>query len=253
MIDEKIDLGFFCQCDSQLSKQPELVEMMGRASCFEVFVGVESFNRKILKSINKYHNNPDRYKDIIHMCKDNGIRPHFSSIIGFPDDAEQDIKHHLKVIKELQPDVASFYILTPIPGTEQYDDYKAQGLIWERNLDRFDATCPTWRHPILSNEQLTDLLYSSYIDFYGTKLRQSRLTDEERQLAIFCRHRAGRYTHPMAGGVYKIEVDHEKDYRHLRRSLFDVDLVPLPDSLPLSANDEAVNRKVSWKLQQAST
>lgn len=49
IIDDGLDLPFYCQCDSQIVKDPKLVELLGRAGCYEMFVGVESFNRKTLK------------------------------------------------------------------------------------------------------------------------------------------------------------------------------------------------------------
>jgi hypothetical protein len=36
----------------------------------------------------------------------------------------------------------------------QYDEFLAQGLITEPNLDRFDTTCLTWRHPCFSRERV---------------------------------------------------------------------------------------------------
>src|SRR5207302_1813562 len=74
---------------------------------------------------------------------------------------------HLRALRGLAPDAASFYVLTPIPGTEQYDDYLSAGVIAERNLDRFDTTCLTWRHPHFTREKLESLLYRSYREFYG--------------------------------------------------------------------------------------
>ena len=109
------------------------------------------------------------------------IRPHFSNIIGFPNDDEAEIRHHLDVLKELRPTVASFFILTPIPGTEQYDDFRRAGWITERNLDRFDATYPTWSHPILSPKRLEDLLYHCYVNYYGFLLKTGGLSDEEQR------------------------------------------------------------------------
>ena len=38
--------------------------------------------------------------------------------------------------------MVSFYVLTPIPGTEQYDEFSGAGLITEPNLDRFDTARP---------------------------------------------------------------------------------------------------------------
>ena len=191
MIDERLDLPFHCQCDTQIAKDPELVALLGRARCYEMFVGVESFNRKTLKAVGKHHNHPEHYSEIVRLCNEAGIRPHFSNIIGFPDDDEDEVRHHLEVLKELRPRVASFYILTPIPGTEQYDTFRSAGLIYERNLDRFDATSPTWKHPNLSHERLEDLLYQCYVSYYGFLLKAGGLPDDDLRSAVFCRYIGG--------------------------------------------------------------
>ena len=257
MIDERLELRFFCQCDAQIAKDPELVELLGRARCSEMFVGVESFNRKTLKAAGKHHNYPEHYAEIIRLCNEAGIRPHFSNIIGFPEDDEEEILHHLDILKTLRPKAASFFILTPIPGTQQYDKFRDTGLITERNLDRFDATCPTWSHPNLSHQRLVDLLYHCYVNFYGFVLRTKGLSDEDRGNAIFNRHTAAARIHPMAGGTDPLRLDKTVDYAALRRAVYDIDLAPLPDSVPLSANDEGLNRLADWRpirsMEHAST
>lgn len=250
MIDERINLRFFCQCDTQIAKDPDLVNLLGRAGCYEMFVGVESFNRSALKAAKKFHNYPQRYSDIVRMCDEAGIRSHFSNIIGFPEDNEREIAHHVEVLKSMRPKAASFYILTPIPGTEQYDDYRRDGLITERNLDRFDTTHPTWSHPQLSHDQLEGLLYQSYVNYYGFLLRSGGLTEEDRRGAIFSRYMAAQRLHPMSGGIDRFQVDSAGDYLALRRDLFEVDLVPLPDSLQLSEHDVELNRKADWGMRR---
>lgn len=248
MIDERLGLRFFCQCDTQIAKDPDLVELLARAGGYEMFVGVESFNRKTLKAAGKHHNHPEHYSEIIRLCDEGGIRPHFSNIIGFPNDDEQDIKQHLEVLKTLRPKVASFYILTPIPGTEQYDDFRKAAQIVERNLDRFDGSYPTWLHSNLSPEHLLKLLYYCYVNYYGFLLRGSRdLSDDDRRLAIFKRYTAAQRMHPMAGGVDRIRVDFATAYADLRRQVYDIDLAPLPDSLALSAHDQLLNRMADWR------
>lgn len=247
MIDEKLNLRFFCQCDTQIAKDPELVELLGRANCFEMFVGVESFNRKTLKAAGKYHNHPEQYVEIIRLCNEAGIRPHFSNIIGFPSDDEKEIFHHLDVLKTLRPKVVSFYILTPIPGTEQYNEFSKSGVITEQNLDRFDATYPTWSHPSLSHERLLDLLYRCYIDYYGFLLRTGSLSEENKRIAIFGRYSASQRMHPMSGGVDRLWVDSAADYAAMRHETYDINLAPLPDSLQLSVQDERLNRLADWR------
>ena len=251
MIDEQLHIPFFCQCDTHIAKDPELVALLGRAGCCEMFVGVESFNRKTLKAAGKHHNHPTQYAEIIRLCNEAGIRPHFSNIIGFPNDDEAEILHHLEVLKSLRPTVASFFVLTPIPGTEQYDEFRKTGLITEKNLDRFDTTCPTWSHPTLPPNRLQDLLYHCYVKYYGFLLKAGGLSQEEQRMAIYHRYTGAQRTHPMSGGVDRVWVDTAAEYAALRRTTFDIDLAPLPDSLVLSGKDEALNRRI--KLPRATT
>lgn len=249
MIDERLQLPFNCQCDTQVVRDPDLFQLLGRAGCYEMFVGVESFNRKTLKAAGKHHNYPEQYAEIVRLCNAAGIRPHFSNIIGFPDDTEEEIQHHLEVLKTLHPRVASFYILTPIPGTEQYDDYRKAGLITERNLDRYDASCVTWAHPNLAPVRLQQLLYDCYSNYYGFLIRKGGLPEDNLRLAVFCRYSASHRQHPMAGGVDPVRLDRMSEYLELRRKHFDVELAPLPDSLPLTAYDEALNRSADWRVR----
>lgn len=252
MIAEKLDLTFFCQCDTQVAKQPELVELLGRAGCFEIFLGVESLNRETLKAVHKHHNRPENYGRIIEMCEESGIRSHFSSIVGFPNQTGQDIREHVASLKDLGPRVASFYVLTPIPGTEQYDDYRASDLLVEDNLDRYDTTCLTWRHPNMSKKELEDWLFWSYKRFYGSLLRRGEdMWTEQRNLAFFNYLSAKQRMHPNAGGLRKTTVDTVDQYIHYRKQQYGYELVPLPDSLTLSAADEATNRKAKLKAKQA--
>ena len=144
----------------------------------------------------------------------------------------------------MRPTVASFFILTPIPGTEQYDSFRKAGWITEPNLDRFDATCPTWAHPVLSPAQLDTLLYHCYVSYYGFLVKGGGLSIEEQRQAVYYRLQAARRMHPMAGGVDPLRLDAAADYAALRKATYDIEFAPLPDSLTLSDADEKLNRRV---------
>jgi radical SAM superfamily enzyme YgiQ (UPF0313 family) len=257
MIAERLEIPFFAQCDAQVERDPDLVELLARAGCFQMFVGAESFDTAALRAAHKFHNDPGKYARIVALCRENGITSHFSNILGFPSDTKAGIGRHLGTLRELAPDVASFYILTPIPGTEQYDDFLRDGWITETNLDRFDGTCVTWRHPNLSKGELERLLFASYRSFYrardvARKLGRLavRVRGYRRFAALFAvagfsgmsRLASARGRHPMAGGVGRVRRDRAADYAELRRRVFKADRVPLPRSLTLSSADEALNR-----------
>jgi hypothetical protein len=254
MIAEDLRIPFFVQCDTQVAQQEELVSLLGRAGCFEMFVGVESFSRKTLLAAHKTQNYPSTYSEIVKLCGKNRIVSHFSNIIGFPDDTSETIHEHMRVLQELHPGVASFYILCPIPGTEQYDDFLSAGLITETNLDRFDGTCSTWRHPSFRAEELQELMFSCYRKFYSIRHMFSTAVrtvnaDSIKGLMpylghpLFSRLSVWQKMHPMSGGMNRVLLDSAEDYRSLRKRQFDIDRAPLPGSLALSKVDEELNRR----------
>lgn len=263
MIEERLGMSFFVQCDTQIVKQEGLVELLARAGCFEIFLGVESFDRDTLLAARKGHNRPELYSDIVELCRAHGIHSHFSNILGFPGDTAAGVERHVETLCELSPVEASFYVLCPIPGTEQYDEFLRDGLIFERNLDRFDGTVLTWKHPNLSAAELDSLLFRAYARFYSLKhvaggIRRLRPGAGGRYAkalsmlgrAAFHRHCARRRTHPMSGGVKRVRLDSELDYAELRRTTFGFDYAPLPRSLQLSEEDQALNRLVSVSIKR---
>jgi radical SAM superfamily enzyme YgiQ (UPF0313 family) len=256
MIAERIDLPFFVQCDAQIVRQPDFVELLGRAGCYQMFVGVESFERDVLRGARKPQNHPERYREIVALCARHGIGSHFSNIIGFPTDTEGRVLAHLRTLRALRPDLASFYVLTPIPGTVQYDEFLEAGLITETNLDRFDATCPTWRHPALSPEALTELLFRCYREFYALPdalAKSARWLWRKRRsgnvllpiavaaYSFLSRLAVHHRLHPMAGGTFRVVRDGVEDYVPLRRARFGCDLVPLPRSRRVAVERRAAS------------
>ncbi len=255
MVEEKLGLPFMCQCDTQVSKQDEFIELLGRAGCFQMYLGVESMSRSVLLKAHKTQNHPSSYKEIIEKTGKAGFNCHFSNIIGFPDDDERMLKEHMAEVCRLGPAAISSYILTPLPGTDQYDDFLSEGRIYEKNLDCFDACWPTWHHDHFSPARLTDLMFEFYQTFYSDeRLVRSFVTRNERMsrssdlisriFPVFYRYAAWKRRHPMEGGFGKVRRDHVSDYLPLRRELYGYELVPLPKSLELSLADQKSNSQV---------
>lgn len=265
MIREKLHLKFFVQCDTQVSKQTELVELLAKAGCYQMFVGVESFDRETLIAAHKKQNRPQVYSDIVEVCRNHGISSHFSNILGFPQDTEQSIRQHLTLLQDMGPTWASFYILCPIPGTEQYDSFMAEGLITETNLDRFDTSCLTWKHPNLSPDTLTKLLYECYRKFGSVARALKNLSSTRKDsfksyindkisgvaMALFVRYCAWRETHPMSGGIGRLTRDYARDYLHLRTKMYGFEYSPLPRSLSVENAEKSTTNKTSIEVNKS--
>jgi radical SAM superfamily enzyme YgiQ (UPF0313 family) len=265
IIAEDLRLPFFAQCDVQIERDEGLVELLARAGCFQMFVGVESFSRDALRAAHKMHNRPELYGRIVELCRAHGITSHFSNILGFPGDTEATIREHVAMLRALGPDVASFYMLTPIPGTEQYGEFLEAGLISVDNLDRFDGSSVTWRHPHLEPRRWEDLLFQGVREFYAAgdvAAKAARLARGRRDFrtpsalaavlgySLQSRLAAAGRRPAMGSGVGRVRRDREADYQPLRRRTYGFDHAPLPVNLTLGAADEALNRTA--KLEVAS-
>ena len=247
MIAENIQLPFFVQCDTQVAKQPELIQLLGRAGCFSMFLGIESFDSKALHGAGKHHNRVEHYAEIIEQCRDVGIQTLFSNILGFPDDTLTSIGEHIDTLCDMAPDNAVFYILTPVPGTEQFSDYKADGLITEPNLDRYDGTNLIWAHPHLTGRELESAMYRCFRRFHGLRhiaagvrrwgARRDHRVHAHRIVGIlgpaFSLIMGMARTHPGNGGIVRVRRDHVSEYLERRRPVFGFKLAPLPESLAL--------------------
>jgi len=249
MIAERLDLPFFVQCDVQVVRQARFVELLARAGCYQMFVGVESFDRAALLAVKKNQNHPERYAELVRLCAEHGIGSHFSNILGFATETAASICERIDVLRALGPDLASFYILTPFPGTEHYDELLAADVITEWNLDRFDATCPVWRHPHLSDAELSALLARAYREFYAlpdAAAKSLRWAWRKRKsgnvllkiavaaYSVLSRYAIARGMHPMAGGMGRALRDGVGDYAALRRATYGFEQAPLPRSLELA-------------------
>jgi radical SAM superfamily enzyme YgiQ (UPF0313 family) len=270
MIAADLRLPFFVQCDVQVYRQPDLVELLGRAGCFNMFVGAESFDRATLKSANKVQNHPSRYRDIVELCRSQGIATTFANILGFPQDTRERILDNLALLRDIGPEMAAFYLLTPIPGTEQYADFLARGLISEPNMDRFDASTLTWRHPSLSDRELRDLIFRCYREFFAfpdacrkglrATLRARRATRSTLLVAVLAHsllsglsaRRPGGREASMAfsAGIGRRRLDHVRDHLPRRVRRYGFELAPLPENLTLSAHDEELNQGAKLRFAE---
>ena len=246
MIEEKLELPFFAQCDAQVHREEGLVELLARAGCFQMFVGAESFSPETLREAHKLHNDPERTRGSWSSAGVTASRATSRTSSASRATRRRGSSPTSGGSGSWRPTWRLFYLLTPIPGTEQYEDFLEEGLVTERNLDRFDGSAVTWRHPNLPDDRLRSLVVRAYREFYGARDVASKVAGVFRRTRDFRRGQAlyavlgysalSRLavlsaTHPMAGGVGRVRLDRAEDYAALRRSVFGLDRAPLPHGL----------------------
>lgn len=168
--EEKIDIGFMMQVDTQSHKIKNFTSRAGRAGCKQVFIGMESLNEENLKAAGKKQNRVGEYNEMIEAYHRETIATHLAYIIGFPFDSKTSVQNDMARLRnELGAEQASFFMLTPLPGSVDYRNSLSQGEILDHDLNNFDSFHETFRHSQLKPREWTQLYDRAWRNFYRTK------------------------------------------------------------------------------------
>ncbi len=144
----------------------ELLDLMRRAGCRLVFVGVESGNQMILDNIHKKTSitQIEKYFDNTRKARMDTLA---SVSFGFPGETRQSILNTINwIINKLDPDLALFTLATPYPGTDFYRVMLSEGKIKEHNYTKYNLFHPITELTGLSREEIKALTKHAYKRFY---------------------------------------------------------------------------------------
>ncbi len=95
----------------------ELLRAMKKAGCWQILFGVESGNERLLKVVRK---NTDR--EVLARAFESahraGLKTYGTFMIGLPTETYDDVLETIRFARELGPDIAEFFPVTPFYGTE---------------------------------------------------------------------------------------------------------------------------------------
>jgi radical SAM superfamily enzyme YgiQ (UPF0313 family) len=122
MIQEKLDLKFSFPNGLRADRMDEeLIAKMKSAGCYRINYAIESGSDRIQRNIKK-RLNLKRAREVIDFTADKNISIGGFFMLGFPDETEAEMKQTIDFALKSKCHTASFFILTPFPGTEMYDE-----------------------------------------------------------------------------------------------------------------------------------
>ncbi|HEU4342489.1 MAG TPA: radical SAM protein [Candidatus Binatia bacterium] len=229
--EEGIQVSFMMQVD--LARKPkDFVKLAARAGCTQVFIGMESVNPENLKAEGKQQNNVEEYRNIIQEWHDAGVVVHTGYIIGLPWDAKDQVAKDIRfLMDEVGPDQASFFMLTPLPGSHDHREMKERGEWMDPDFNKRDSFHATINHPSMTAEEWTDAYENAWKAFYSKENMikiLSRWSDNPKAywnlMSVFFWYKNAALIerqHPMVAGFFRL-----KD-RKSRRLGFAIDPVPV--------------------------
>ncbi len=147
---------------------PDLVPLLRKAGITQTFIGFEKTVDCDLDEINK-QNSADNNEKALDILRRHGIKVIASFIID-PQYDRDDFKKMAEYIKKLKIRYPTFSILTPLPGTDLYENYKHKLVM--HNWEMFDLM-----HSVLPTKLPSREFYRAYSQLYrAAYLRVSYIT-----------------------------------------------------------------------------
>jgi anaerobic magnesium-protoporphyrin IX monomethyl ester cyclase len=103
----------------------EMVQILRRAGCAEVWMGAESGSQQILDAMDK----GIRMKDIsraVENLRHHGIRACFFLQFGYPGETWSEIEETIRMVRDNRPDDIGVSVSYPLPGTQFFEQVSEQ-------------------------------------------------------------------------------------------------------------------------------
>lgn len=165
---EQIPNKFMMQVDVLSWKIPNFIAKARRAGCSSVFIGMESLNDKNLKMVGKRQNHVEEYSQLIESYRNAEISTHVGYIIGLPNDTVDSVRSDLaRLVNEVRPDHASFFMLTPLPGSRDHLTSLRRREWMDPDFNRYDSNHAVTVHGHLRDGSWQHLYREAWRTFYS--------------------------------------------------------------------------------------
>jgi hypothetical protein len=172
---EGLAAKYTLQVDTACHKIPGFIEKAGRAGVNRVYIGLENIDPVNLKLAHKRHNKIGEYRAMLQAWKRARVLTYAGYILGFPSDTRESVLAAIRTIQhELPIDLLEFFLLTPLPGSEDHQRLTREGVVMEPDHNFYDLHHVTTDHPNLSRAELQQL-YNDAWDAYYTPEHVARV------------------------------------------------------------------------------
>jgi Radical SAM superfamily len=185
------DMVFFTQITMEAAEDPTFLDAMRRARIRGALVGVESITAEGLKDVYKGFNLAgDALADRLRTFKRHGVHVLGSFIFGLPSDQPSTFDATVALAEQADVTFAQFVLLTPFPGTVDFEKWAAAEGSKAAHVDGVPVTrhwlIPESRrprlyaaHPTMSFEQIRVGAQHAWDQFYRWPAIWRRSADAE--------------------------------------------------------------------------
>ncbi len=139
------------------------------AGIIHIYVGAESSSDAMLESLNK-GTDVDMNKRALDVLREHGIMTEASFMVGFPNETWESIEKTAAEAVRLNPDIAVFPVITPMPFTPLHEEMKDR--IRVTDYSKYNLMTPIIEPYEMTLDDVYRALATCYMTFYGHKMRE---------------------------------------------------------------------------------
>ena len=208
------DFQFMMQIDTIAYKIKNFMSKAIRAGCTQVFIGMETINPDNIQASGKTQNRVEDYRNMIDLWHAHGVACHVGYIIGFPADTVDSVRDDVRRLRdEIGVDQASFFILTPLPGSRDHTEMARRGEWMDEDYNRFDSFHTVSNHSRMGHEEWFGAYQEAWRNFYDVESMKATLarSNDRTYWGLFKNFIWYKYsvmieqTHPMICGFLRFK------------------------------------------------
>jgi radical SAM superfamily enzyme YgiQ (UPF0313 family) len=162
-----IDVHLVIQVDTLCYRIPRFIEKAARAGVKRVFIGLENINPDNLLQAKKKQNRVHEYRKLFLEWRAHGVITFAGYILGFPNDTPDRIARDIKTVQEQLPvDMLEFFILTPLPGSEDHQKLHKAGVWMDPDMNKYDVEHVATGHALMSKSEWEGAYRSAWELYY---------------------------------------------------------------------------------------
>jgi len=166
---KKLKMQWMSQCSISVADDPDMLKRLADSGCISLSFGLESISQESLNAMRKGWAKPERYTAQIRAVEAAGIDVSTEMVVGADGDTLESIENTADFIIRNKITVPRFYILTPIPGTDFWQEMKAQGRIVNDDIYSYDGSQAVHSPKNITPEKLTGAYWRLYRRVFSVK------------------------------------------------------------------------------------
>ncbi len=148
-------------------RDEDLLPKYRAAGVVHLYIGAEAGTDELLVALNK-GNDVNAIARAIRLAREHDIVTEASFMIGHPTETQATIDRTIEVAKRMNPDIAVFPVLTPMPFTPLFEEMKDRIRVFDHA--KYNLATPIIEPFGMTLEEVSIALGRCYMEFYAQKI-----------------------------------------------------------------------------------